>query len=78
MPPKTIDDFRDHGIVARTVDANLAQARADLAAIAQAGVSLEDVTDTLLKEGIASFGKSFDTLTAGIKAKVAQLRPSAV
>ncbi|HWG35739.1 MAG TPA: transaldolase [Gemmatimonadaceae bacterium] len=78
MPPKTIEDFRDHGVVARTVDADMAQARADLAAIAQAGVSLNDVTDTLLRDGIASFEKSFETLSAGIKAKVAQLHSSKV
>jgi transaldolase len=78
MPPKTIDDFRDHGIVARTVDANMDQAVADLAGIAKAGVDLDDVTDTLLSEGIASFTKSFETLSAGIKTKVAQLRQSAV
>ncbi|HEY7897106.1 MAG TPA: transaldolase [Gemmatimonadaceae bacterium] len=73
MPPKTIEDFRDHGIVARTVDANMDQARADLADIARAGVSLDDVTATLLREGIASFEKSFVTLSAGIKTKIAQL-----
>jgi transaldolase len=78
MPPKTIEDFRDHGVVARTVDADMEQARADLAAIAAAGVSLDDVTDTLLREGIASFEKSFATLSAGIEAKVAQLHPSKV
>jgi len=78
MPPRTIEDFRDHGVVARTVDANMAQARADLAAIAQAGVSLDDVTDTLLRDGIASFEKSFDALSAGIKAKIAQLHSSKV
>ena len=73
MPPKTIEDFRDHGIVARTVDANMAGARDELAAIAQAGVSLDDVTDTLLRNGIASFEKSFETLRAGIQKKVTQL-----
>ena len=78
MPPKTIEDFRDHGVVARTVDADMAQARADLAAIAAAGVSLDDVTDTLLREGIASFEKSFETLSAGIKAKAAQLHSSKI
>jgi len=78
MPPRPIEDFRDHGVVARTVDANMAQARADLAAIAQAGVSLDDVTDTLLRDGIASFEKSFDALSAGIKAKIAQLHSSKV
>ncbi len=78
MPPKTIEDFRDHGIVARTVDADMDRARGELAAIAQAGVSLDDVTDTLLREGIASFEKSFETMTAGIKAKVAQLHSSKI
>jgi len=76
MPPKTIEDFRDHGIVARTVDADVDQARADLAAIEKAGVSLDDVTAMLLRDGIASFEKSFDTLSAGIKAKIAQLHPN--
>lgn len=73
MPPKTIEDFRDHGVVARTVDANMAGARAELEALAEAGVSLDDVTDTLLRDGIASFAKSFETLRAGIQKKVAQL-----
>ncbi|MEO7102432.1 MAG: transaldolase [Gemmatimonadaceae bacterium] len=76
MPPKTIEDFRDHGIVARTVDANVDQARADLAAIEEAGVSIDDVTAKLLRDGIASFEKSFETLSAGIKSKIAQLHPN--
>ena len=78
MPPKTIEDFRDHGIVARTIDANMEQSRADLAALATAGIDLDDVTDTLLREGIASFGKSFATLSDGIRTKVAQLHQTAV
>lgn len=73
MPPKTIEDFRDHGIVARTVDAKIDEARAELDAIAKAGVDLDDVTDALLRAGIASFEKSFETLSAGITTKVAQL-----
>ncbi|MEO7041645.1 MAG: transaldolase [Gemmatimonadaceae bacterium] len=76
MPPNTIDDFRDHGIVARTVDADVEQARADLAAIEKAGVSIDDVTAMLLRDGIASFEKSFDTLSAGIKDKIAKLHPN--
>ena len=78
MPPTTIEDFRDHGLVARTVDANMEQARADLAALARIGIDMDDVTSTLLREGIASFEKSFATLSDGISAKIAQLRQSAV
>ena len=77
MPPQTIEDFRDHGIVARTVDADVEQARTDLASLAKAGIDIKDVTDTLLRDGIASFEKSFVTLNEGIRTKLAQLRQSA-
>lgn len=74
MPPATIEAFRDHGVTARTVDAEPDVARATLAEIEAAGVSLRDVTAQLLREGIASFEKSFDSLIAGIDTKAAQLR----
>jgi transaldolase len=78
LPPATIDAFRDHGKVARTVDAGMAEATANLAALGGVGVGLRDVTDQLLAEGLASFQKSFDTLIAGLEAKAASLgRPLA-
>lgn len=55
MPPKTIDAFRDHGTVARTVDADTEAARGVLAEIQQVGVSMREVTDLLLREGLARF-----------------------
>ena len=73
VPPATLDAFRDHGRVARTVDADLAHAREDLEAVAAAGVDLRAVTDQLLMEGLASFQKSFDTLIAGLEHKAAAL-----
>jgi transaldolase len=73
LPPATLDAFRDHGRVARTVDADVAGARADLQAIVTAGVDLRAVTDQLLVEGLASFQKSFDTLIAGLEHKAAAL-----
>ena len=68
-----MDAFRDHGVVARTVDMDLAQAEADIAALAQVGISLDDVTSQLLKEGVASFQKSFDSLLSGLSRKTASL-----
>ena len=35
----------------------------------QAGVSMKDVTDKLLVDGLASFQKSFDSLIAGLERK---------
>lgn len=73
MPPATMDAFRDHGVVARTVDAGLDQAERDLAALAAAGIDLAQVTDTLLAEGVAAFQRSFDSLLAGLARKSASL-----
>lgn len=73
MPPNTLEAFRDHGVTARTVDADVADADACIAELAALGIALDTVTDTLLREGLASFQKSFDTLVAGIERKTAAL-----
>jgi transaldolase len=69
MPPATITAFADHGEVKRTVDTNLDEERALIARLEKFGVPLTAVTDTLLRDGLASFEKSFDTLIAGLEAK---------
>ncbi len=73
LPPATLDAFRDHGTVARTVDADVAGARAEIAAIEALGISLDEVTDKLLVEGLDSFQKSFDGLLAGIEKKMSRV-----
>ncbi len=77
MPPNTLEAYRDHGVTARTVDANVAAADATLAELEAIGIRLDAVTDTLLTEGLASFQKSFDTLIAGIEQKTAALGAAA-
>ncbi len=69
LPPATLDAFSDHGVVSRTVDADLPQADLAIADIEAAGVSMNDVTDQLLRDGIASFQKSYDSLLAGLERK---------
>jgi transaldolase len=73
MPPATITAFMDHGKVARTIDRNLGQAQKDLNAIEAAGVSMREVTDKLLADGLASFQKSFETLIGGLEKKTRSL-----
>jgi transaldolase len=73
LPPATLEAFRDHGVVARTVDADVDGARRTLAELEAAGIPLSDVTAKLLTEGLASFQKSFDTLLAGLQKKIGQL-----
>jgi len=69
MPPATITAFADHGVTKRTVDTNIDEERALIAKLEKFGVPLKGITDTLLREGLASFEKSFDTLIAGLEAK---------
>jgi transaldolase len=69
MPPATLDAFKDHGVTARTVDADLDGAERVISDLAAAGIAIESVTDQLLTEGVASFQKSFDTLIAGLESK---------
>ena len=73
MPPGLIDAFRDHGDVQRTVDKRLGAAEGLLREIEAVGISMKDVTDKLLVDGLASFQKSFDSLTAGIERKMSSL-----
>jgi transaldolase len=73
MPPATIEAFRDHGEVKRTVDVGYDQAQRDLDALEKAGVSIKAVTDKLLTDGVASFQKSFDTLLTGLRTKTRAL-----
>ena len=69
MPPATIEAFRDHGAVRRTVTAGLDAERQCVADLESLGISLSAVTDKLLVDGLASFGKSFDTLIARLGEK---------
>ena len=75
MPPATIDAFRDHGVVDKTVDKKTAAAEGLLKEIEAVGISVREVTEKLLVDGIASFQKSFDELIAGLESKIGSLTP---
>ncbi len=69
MPEETIRAFRDHGLLARTIDADVDEARQVFAAVAAAGVSYDDVVTVLEAEGVQKFADAFSSLLAGIEAK---------
>jgi len=74
MPPQTIIAFADHGVVARTVDKNVAQAHADIEALEKNGISMEKVTGQLLAEGVKSFSESFAKMLEGVEGKRQKLQ----
>ena len=69
MPPATLDAVRDHSKVRLSITEDVAGAKKEIETLGALGIDLDDVTSQLLREGVASFSKSFDTLMAGIKAK---------
>jgi transaldolase len=73
MPRPTIAAFLDHGIVARTIDRDVAAAYKTMEDLAACGIDMDAVTAQLENEGIASFAKSFDSLLEGVAAKRSQL-----
>jgi transaldolase len=72
MPAETIEAFLDHGVVARTLDANVDGARQALAAIEGAGISMEDVAQVLEDKGVSSFSASYHELLQTIEEKRAR------
>jgi transaldolase/glucose-6-phosphate isomerase len=66
IPPATLDAFRDHGKVARTLDADVPAADKIMADLEKAGISMRAVTDQLLEEAIKLFDDAFDKLIAAV------------
>jgi transaldolase len=77
MPPATYAAFRDHGKVARTLDAEVDTALAQLAALPELGIDLSALTDQLEDQGVAAFAESFGNLLAAIERKTANLTATA-
>jgi transaldolase len=69
IPPATMDAFRDHGIVKRTLDADVAAADATMTNLEKAGISMKKVTDQLLEEAIKLFADSFHKLLSAVEQK---------
>ena len=69
MPLETIENFRDHGRVSRTIENNIPQAKAELAALEEVGIHYDQVTQQLQDEGVQKFADSFHELFKGIESK---------
>ncbi len=73
MPDATIAAVLDHGVVRRTLDADIAGARATLDRLARAGIHLDEITERLQRDGVAQFAAAFDDLNKTIAAKRAEM-----
>ncbi|MHB8465676.1 MAG: transaldolase [Acidimicrobiales bacterium] len=69
MPEATLDAFNDHGTLQRSVDTDVAAARAVIDGLGAHGVDFADVARVLEDEGVAAFAKSFDELIQALTDK---------
>ncbi len=72
-PPHTIEAFKDHGVVALTIEQDIEGARQLMIDLAARGIDMTAVTDELLADGIAKFADPFNHLLGAIAGKVEQI-----
>lgn len=69
IPPPTLDAFRDHGRPESRLMKDLDDAEAVRLAWAQAGLSMQAITDRLLEEGLQLFRDAYDQLLMAIESQ---------
>jgi transaldolase / glucose-6-phosphate isomerase len=74
IPPATFDAFRDHGRLRPSLTENVDEAAKTMANLERAGISMKEVTDKLVVDGVKLFAEAFRELleatgkTAGVHA----------
>jgi len=74
IPPATFDAFRDHGKLRPSLTESVEAAAKTMADLGKAGISMKEVTDKLLVDGVKLFADAFKTLldatgkSAGVRA----------
>jgi transaldolase/glucose-6-phosphate isomerase len=62
IPTNTLEEFRDHGEARLSLDEDLKGAAQTMASLAKAGISMKEVTDKLVVDGVRLFSEAFDKL----------------
>jgi len=74
IPPATFDAFRDHGKLRKSLTEDVPGAARHMENLSKAGISMKEVTEQLLHDGVKLFADAFTTLlaatgkSAGVKA----------
>jgi transaldolase/glucose-6-phosphate isomerase len=67
IPPPTALAFRDHGKLRESITEGVDEALEIMEKLAQSGISMKDVTDRLLEEGVVLFAEAFDKLLDAVE-----------
>jgi transaldolase / glucose-6-phosphate isomerase len=67
IPPPTFDAFRDHGRPRASLVEDVESAADTMATLAEVGISMKDVTDKLLVDGVQLFCDAFENLLKAVE-----------
>ncbi|MBR0869088.1 bifunctional transaldolase/phosoglucose isomerase [Bradyrhizobium tropiciagri] len=69
VPPATLDAFRDHGKLRDSLEENVEDARHVLDELEKSGISLDAITEELVKDGVKLFADAADKLYGAVAHK---------
>ncbi len=69
VPPATLDAFRNHGHPRQSLTEDLQGAQNVMDSLERAGISMKEVTDKVLVEGVQLFADAFDKLLKAVDRK---------
>ncbi len=69
VPSATFDSFRQHGQPRASLEEHLEEAHDTMEALGKVGISMREVTDKLLNDGVKLFSDAFDKLLSAIEKK---------
>ena len=72
MPPATFDAFRDHGRPRAGLVEDVESAVDTMATLAEVGISMKEVTDKLLVDGVQLFSDAFGKLLKAVETQTRQ------
>jgi len=73
IPPATLTAFRDHGRPRVSIEDNLDEEKEILARLEEVGISLDQVTEHVLTEGVRLFVEPFKKLLKTIESRAAEI-----
>lgn len=77
IPPATFDAFREHGRLRESLTEDTEAATRTMESLDRAGISMKEVTDKLLEDGVRLFDEAFVKLIGAVDQKIKTLRPTA-
>lgn len=78
IPPATFDAFRDHGRPRASLEQGIDEAQDAMDSMAKLGISMKEVTDKLLDEGVKLFDDAFVKLLAAVEEKARAASPARI